>query len=83
MSGEANLTVITSAEEVTDRVLELVAECVEGWFPPGQAGGMPEDEFIDRLCHNYLNAEGLEIENLDTPAVRRIMNHARRVRRVL
>lgn len=74
------LHVITKAEDVTDHLLVLVVNCVEDWFPPEQ-GAFAEDEFIDRLCVDYLNTEGFEIEQLDTPAVRKIIRHARRTQR--
>jgi hypothetical protein len=69
--------VLSAAHEVDDHVLVLVTNCVEDRFPPDEA--MPTDEFIDRLCESY--AEGWDIEQLDTPAVRKIMRHARAIRR--
>lgn len=72
------MKVLTKAESVTAHMLVLVVNCVEDWFPPGQP--MREDELIDRLCDDYLNPENWEIEKLDTPAVRKIMRHARRTR---
>jgi hypothetical protein len=69
---------LVTAEDVTDEILGAVAQAVE-WFE-GEAT-MPVEDFIDRLCGTY--AEGWDIEQLDTPAVRKIMKHARKVRREL
>jgi hypothetical protein len=72
---------LSKAEDVTDHILVLVANCVEDWYPDDRS--MPQDDFIDRLCDSYGNEEGWDIEDLDTPAVRKIMRHARSVRREL
>lgn len=69
---------LTKAEDVTPDMLEAAVGCLD-WFPDGEP--MPEDDFIDRLCRDYLNDAGWEIEQLDTPATRKIMRHARAVRR--
>lgn len=71
--------VLFAAQDVTDHMLVLVVNCVEDRFPP-DAGPMPVEDFIDRLCDDYLNGEGWDIEKLDSPAVRKIMRHARRTR---
>jgi hypothetical protein len=70
---------LTAAEDVTAHILVLVATCVEDWFPPSRP--MPLEDFIDCLCVRYGNAEGWDIESLDSLAVRRIVRHARYVRR--
>ncbi len=67
-------------QDVSDHLLVLVVNCVEDWFPPGH-GPMIDGEFIDYLSERYLNREGWDIERLDTPAVRKMMRHAHRVRR--
>lgn len=74
------LRVITNANDVSDHLLVLVANCVEDWFPPENDGGLPTEGFIDRLCDYYLNPEGVDMESYDSPASRKIMRHARRVR---
>lgn len=75
----SDLHILASAEDVSEHVLVLVADCVEDWFHDERP--MPSDEFIDCLCEGYGNADGWDIEMLDTPAVRKIMRHARHVRR--
>lgn len=77
------MKILKKADDVTDHMLVLVVNCMEDWFPPEEPGGLPVEDFIDRLCTDYLNLEGSDIENLDTPAARKIMRHARRVRREL
>lgn len=72
------MKVLVRAADVTDHILVHVGSCVDDWFPDGP---LPEDDFIDRLCRGYGNGEGWDIENLDTPAVRKIMRHARQARR--
>jgi hypothetical protein len=72
--------ILKKAEDVSDHMLVLTVSCVEDWFPPGASEGMSTEDFIDILCEDYLNTEGWDIESLDTPAVRKIMKHARRVR---
>jgi hypothetical protein len=68
---------LRTAADVTPHLLTLVTDCVEGWFPPPRP--MPTEEFVDRLCGSYAN--GWDIEELDSPAVRKIMRHAHHVRR--
>lgn len=76
-----DLQTLSAASDVSEHILTLVASCVEGWFPPGTP--LDFDEFIDRLCNDYLNDAGWDIEDLATPAVRKILRHARAVRRDL
>lgn len=71
------MKILVNANDVTDHMLVLVVNTVE-WFMDGP---MPTDDFIDRLCKDYLNGEGWDIEDLDTPAVRKIMRHARQAKR--
>jgi hypothetical protein len=72
------IRLLLQAQDVTDHILVLVANCVEDRFAEGP---IPTEDFIDRLCDDY--AEGWDIEILDSPAVRKIMRHARAVRREL
>lgn len=72
------LRLLVKAEDVTDHILVLVANVVEDRYPEGP---IPEDAFIDWLCDDYAYADGWDIENLNTPAVRKIMRHARQVQR--
>lgn len=74
------MKLLKNADDVSDHILVLVANTVEDRYPPEEPGGMPEDDFIDYLCKDQLNLEGIDIEELDTPATRKIMRHARRVR---
>lgn len=74
----SDLRMLEHANEVSAHILVLVANCVEDRF---NEGPIPEGDFIDRLCDDYGNADGWDIDNLDTPAVRKIMRHARKVRR--
>lgn len=69
--------ILKLASEVDEAILAAVAQCAEERFPPGTT--MPVDEFIDRLCDDY--ARGWDIEEYDCPAARKIMRHARSVRR--
>jgi hypothetical protein len=69
---------LTKAEDVDAHVLVLVANCVEDWFPPERA--LATEAFLDRLCNGYIDSDGWDIEQMDTPAVRKIMRHARHTR---
>ena len=69
------MKLIERADDVTTGMLTVVANCVDDYYI--DSGIPPVDEFIDRLCDEYGNADGWDIENLDTPAVRKIMRHAR------
>lgn len=75
------LRVLTDSAAVDASMLDLVADCVVGWFPPSRR--LDVDDFFDRLCFDYLNGVGWDIENLDSPAARKILRHARQVRRDL
>lgn len=70
------MRILETATDVTDDVLNAAARCVEDRFAPGIP--LDQEDFIDRLCDDY--ARGWDIERLDTPAVRKIMRHARTVR---
>ncbi len=69
---------LEKAQDVTEHMLVLVVNTVEDRFTEGP---IDTDEFIDRLCDSYLIAEGWDIKDLNTPAVRKIMRHARDVQR--
>lgn len=73
------MVVLYKAEDVNGHVLRLAVDCVEDWFTEGFS--IPVDDFIDRLCDDYLNAEGYDIEQYDSPAVRKIMREARQAKR--
>lgn len=77
-SLDDHMRLIHTADDVTEHLLALVVDAAEGW-PDGEP--MPEEDFIDRLCGTYLNRAGVDIEQLDTPATRKIMRCARQVRR--
>lgn len=70
------MRLLEAAEDVTPEILAAVEETVE-WFLDGP---MPLEDFIDRLCDTHGGQEW-DIERLSTPAVNRIMRHARKVKR--
>lgn len=83
------LKILTTAEDVTEEILRQVESTVD-WFPEGEP--MPVDDFLDRLCRSSSSLEfnletgkeewvGWDIDNLDNPAVRKIMRHARAFRK--
>jgi hypothetical protein len=69
-----DLRILREADDVTPEIEALLPDVVD-WF---DGDPMPTEEFIDRLCKDY--ADGWDIENYDTPAVRKIMRIARRIR---
>lgn len=70
------MKVLETEDDVTPTILASVEDCVD-WFDDEPT--MPLEEFLDRLCGTYAN--GWDIESLDNPAVRKIMRHARKIRR--
>lgn len=68
--------ILVEADDVTPDVLRAVEETLD-WF--NDDSPLPVEEFIDRLCDSY--ADGWDIEDYSTPAVRKIMRHARKIRR--
>lgn len=65
-----------AADDVDAEVLAAVEEAVE-WFMDRP---LNTDEFLDRLCDSP-GTTGWDIEQVDTPAVRKIMRHARAIKR--
>jgi len=74
------LWILRTAEDVTESILSEVADCVEGWYTDRP---LSTEDFIDTLCtrHGNVNVNPWDIEQLATPAVRKIMRHARAVKR--
>lgn len=70
------MKILKTEADVGPDVLASVDEAVD-WFADERA--MPTEEFIDRLCKSY--GTDWDIEDYDTPAVRKIMRRARQVRR--
>lgn len=68
--------ILETAGDVSPEILTSVEDCVD-WFE--EQRGLPTDEFIDRLCTTY--ADGWDIESYDNEAVRKIMRHARKIKR--
>lgn len=75
---DTNMRVLVQANDVDAHLLTLVVSCVEDWFPDGP---LDTGDFIDRLCDNYLNAEGYDVESLMCPAANKIMRKARETKR--
>ncbi len=71
----APLRILVTADDVTPDVLEAVEDTLE-WFD-----GMPlnTEAFIDRFAGTC--GDGWDIESYDNPAVRKIMGHARKLRK--
>ena len=74
----SNLRLLTAAIDVTPEMLEAAASTVEDWF---LTAPLRLDDFIDRLCEDHLNPAGWDIEDMTSPAVAKLIRHARRVRR--
>jgi hypothetical protein len=70
--GETEFVILVTEEDVTAELLVCVEECVEGWFMDRP---LITEDFIDRLCTSYGN--DWDIENLGSPAARKVMRHAR------
>jgi hypothetical protein len=75
------MRIIEKAGDVSSHMLVLVDNAVDDWINLHFTSPLDDEAFIDRLCRDYANADGWDIENLDTPAVRKIMRAARQTRR--
>ena len=73
-------TILHSAEDVTPDILKDAEEVLDGWY--ADAGRIDWEEFIDRLADHYgSHCEfPYDIESYDSPAVRKIQAHIRKVR---
>ncbi len=71
----AALRILVSAEDVTDDVVEAIEDTLE-WF---DRQPLSTEAFIDRLCGTC--GDGWDIESYDNAATRKIMAHARALRR--
>jgi hypothetical protein len=75
---EGDFMILENGKDVSPAVLKSVEDCLDFyWGDPT----LPLEDFIDRLCTTYLNQDGIDIEEYDNPAVRKIMRHAREIRR--
>ena len=72
----SGLKTLETADDVTAEILSDVEDCV-GFFEDEPMG---TEAFIDRLCKSY-GSDQFDIESYDNPAVRKIMRHARAVKR--
>jgi hypothetical protein len=74
MQDQRTDRILEAAAEVTPEILQAVEDTLD-WF---DGEPLRTEEFIDRLCETY--RDGWDIESYDTPAVRKIMRHARAAR---
>jgi hypothetical protein len=68
------MVILQSANSVTAVVLANAEYVVDGWYPEGP---IDWDDFIDRL----VAGTDYDIEDMDSPAVRKIQRHIREYRR--
>jgi hypothetical protein len=79
--------VVLETAEQADKLVsdETIQDALEGWF--GDRRTVPEEEFIDCISDRYgtpnLGETGFEIQQYDSPAARRILSRARRIKREL
>lgn len=73
-----DLTYLVAAEDVTDEMLSDVADCLDGWFDIDEP--LAVEEFVDRFSDTYLVPRGVELDNYDSPAARKILREARKIR---
>lgn len=69
------MKIIKTEQDVTDEILEMAEETVD-WFDDEPT--MPTEEFIDRM---FRHTTSVDIEDYDNEAARKIMRHARKIRR--
>lgn len=72
--------ILHSAEDVTDDVLTDAENVFDGWY--ADARRIDWDEFIDRLVamQSYRPDGSYDIEEMSSPAVRKIQRHVRSLR---
>jgi hypothetical protein len=68
---------LVSIEDADEFVTDLMLDETLDWFEDDR--GVPTEEFIDRLCTTY--ADAWDIDNYDSPAARRILSRARKIKR--
>lgn len=71
---------ILKREDVTDEVLAVVEHVYDGWFTDGRINW---DDFLERMDGSVLES-GEKIDmgpELDSPAIRKIKAHVRKLRR--
>jgi hypothetical protein len=64
-------------EDVTEEVLAAIPDALE-WFEDRRS--LPTEEFIDRFSDTYGYPEW-ELDNYDSPAARKVLREARRIRK--
>lgn len=69
---------IREADEVTDEMLALVGDCLDGWFDDDEP--LSTEDFVDRFSDTYLVDFNVELDNYDSPAARKILREARKIR---
>jgi hypothetical protein len=77
--------VLETAEQADELVSDDdIQDTLEGWF--GERRTVPEEDFIDRLVKDHGSAYAatpFEIENYDSPAARRLLSRARKIKKEL
>jgi hypothetical protein len=83
-----NLQILETGDDVTPEIEAKVKECYEAYFSDAPDEPMGTMEFFDRLEgflseRDYATDEwsGYEIDDVDTPAARKIMRIARALRK--
>lgn len=69
------MKILRTEQDVTEEVLALAEETVD-WFDDEPT--MPTEDFIDRM---FRNPTDCDIEDYNNGAAKKIMRHARKVRR--
>ena len=76
---------LEEAEEADSLVTDDdIQDTLEGWF--GDRRTVPEEDFIDRLVKDHGGSYArtpFEIENYDSPASRRLLSRARKIKKEL
>ena len=72
-----NPRVLVEADDVTDEVLAQIPDCLE-WYSDRRT--VPAEDFIDKFSDTYGYPEW-ELDNYDSPAARKILKEARRLKR--
>jgi len=77
--------VMETAEQADEMISDDdIQDTLEGWF--GDRRTVPEEEFIDRLVKDHggsYSKTPFEIEEYDSPAARRLLSRARKIKKEL
>lgn len=72
---------VTREDQVTEEILAIATSVVEGWFEDRR---IDIEEFIDRMEMRLDDWSMLDFGNdLDSPAIKMILKHARKIKREL